>query len=162
MKAALRTVLRAALVAALGLMALYLIGCGGVGTGPSDLSGDEVTAQQATATVQGRVVDARTLGQPGGPTAVNKVTVRLQPVLGGRSKSGRTSRFRQGYYRINRVRLGDYYVFVTPPFGYGPASDPDGDPSNGIATITVFGGGRMTLPDIAINVPQDGPPPPPF
>ncbi len=165
MKATAPTAFLAALMMGLGLMALYVTGCGGVSAGPGALGSDDVSAEQwggARATVTGRVVDVATLNEPGGPVYVNRALVRLQPVLGGRAKSSRTSRWRNYYYRMRYVKAGDYYVFVSLPFGYDPPSDPDGDPSNGIATITVPAGGTMTLPDIAVNVPQDSPPPAPF
>lgn len=129
-----------------GLLALGA-GCGG-GGGPG----------APTATVQGRVVDVATLSVQARAIGVQGAEVILRPTLGGADRSGTSDS--NGDYTVRKVPGGNYYVFVTPPSGYAPPSDPDADPSNGIAEVTVPTSGTMTLPDIALAVIPDFPPDP--
>jgi len=140
------------------LLGLGLLGCGGVAT--NDLGQDTVSATAKTSKVSGRVVDGATAQQPGGAYGVWKAKVKLVATVGSRKYSGQTNK--TGYYNITQVRVGSYYVFVTPPAGYPPAFDPDGNSSNGIGQITVVGGEKLTLPDIVLIRSGGGPPPPPF
>lgn len=137
----------AILLACLCLLGVGLVGCGGGGR-----------AIGAAATVEGRVVDVATLSVRARAVGIPGAQVTLTPTLGGSSHSDSSDI--SGEYRILSVPGGTYDVFVTPPSGYAPPSDPDADPTNGIATVVVPSSGTLTLPDIALAVDPDAPPPP--
>jgi len=140
------------LTAALGIALLVLglcPGCGGGGGGAITPGG---------ATVQGRVVDVATLGVQAQAVGVQGAKITLRPTGGGASHSDTTDT--NGGYSIGGVPGGSYYVFVTPPSGYAPPSDPDADPNNGIATIIAPSSGTLVLADIALAIDPDAPPGP--